>query len=144
MGSSSCDYFAFLRRSRISIRSSLSVGPDGAAGAAGFLSLLIGFTTKKNIANATMIKLMRIVRNEPYFIATSFQVTPWRFHTSAEKSTFPKANPIAGIIRSSTREVTIFPNAAPITTQTARSTTLPFIANSLNSLSIRIVLIFRE
>src|SRR5262245_16671409 len=35
-----------------------------------------------------------------------------------------------------TREVTIFPNAAPMMTPTARSTTFPFIANSLNSLNI--------
>ena len=34
---------------------------------------------------------------------------------------------------SATSEATILPNAAPITTPTARSMTLPFIANSLNS-----------
>ncbi|OIQ69633.1 hypothetical protein GALL_487640 [mine drainage metagenome] len=33
-----------------------------------------------------------------------------------------------------TNEVTMPPNAAPMTTPTARSTTLPRIANSLNSL----------
>ncbi|MNT28403.1 hypothetical protein D3C72_1640890 [compost metagenome] len=35
---------------------------------------------------------------------------------------------------SSTSEVTILPNAPPITTPTARSMTLPLMANSLNSL----------
>src|SRR5690606_10525727 len=36
-----------------------------------------------------------------------------------------------------TNDVTILPNAAPITIPTAMSTTLPRMANSLNSLSIR-------
>ena len=40
----------------------------------------------------------------------------------------------AGVMISSTKEVTILPNAPPITTPTAKSTTLPFTANSLNSL----------
>ena len=39
-----------------------------------------------------------------------------------------------GIRISSTNDVTILPNATPITTPTARSTTLPLIMNSLNSL----------
>src|SRR5258705_4233914 len=37
------------------------------------------------------------------------------------------------MITSPTSEATILPKAPPITTPTARSTTLPFIANSLNS-----------
>ena len=37
------------------------------------------------------------------------------------------------MITSPTMEATILPNAPPITTPTARSMTLPFIANSLNS-----------
>src|SRR3954468_4355506 len=42
--------------------------------------------------------------------------------------------PSGGIRMSSTNDVTIFPKAAPITTPTARSTTLPLSANSRNSL----------
>ena len=38
-----------------------------------------------------------------------------------------------GIIKSLTKEVTILPNAPPMITPTAISTTLPFMANSLNS-----------
>src|SRR5579862_9637255 len=53
-----------------------------------------------------------------------------------EKSTAPSASPIGGIRMSLVNEVTIFPNAAPITKPTARSTTLPLIANCLNSESI--------
>src|ERR1700676_3435110 len=41
-----------------------------------------------------------------------------------------------GMMMSATIEVTIAPNAAPMMTPTARSTTLPFIAKSRNSLSI--------
>src|SRR4051812_138695 len=42
-----------------------------------------------------------------------------------------------GMMISPTSEVTIAPKAAPMMTPTARSTTLPFIANSRNSFSIR-------
>src|ERR1700731_2219447 len=41
-----------------------------------------------------------------------------------------------GMMRSPTSELTIAPNAAPMITPTARSTTLPRIANFLNSSSI--------
>ncbi len=130
-------FYFFFRRSRISVRSSTSVGPAAAAGA-GFFILLSGFTTKKNIANATMRKFTSTVRNDPYFKVTGSHIIAGSESVSVEKSIFPNTQPIAGIIKSSTREVTILPNAAPITTQTARSTTLPFIANSLNSLTILI------
>jgi hypothetical protein len=43
---------------------------------------------------------------------------------------------------SPTREETILPKAAPMTTPTARSTTFPFIANSLNSAPIPMALTF--
>src|SRR3569833_2987427 len=43
--------------------------------------------------------------------------------------------PMMGMMTSPTSELTIAPKAAPIKTPTARSTTLPFIANSLNSFS---------
>src|SRR5258707_15233796 len=45
--------------------------------------------------------------------------------------------PMIGMMMSTTSDVTMPPNAAPMMTPTARSTTLPFIANSRNSLSIR-------
>jgi hypothetical protein len=38
-----------------------------------------------------------------------------------------------GMMISATIEVTILPNAPPITTHTARSTTFPLIAKALNS-----------
>src|SRR6185503_14559505 len=48
----------------------------------------------------------------------------------------PSSRPIGGIRMSLTREVTIVPNAAPMITPTARSTTLPRMMNVLNSFSM--------
>src|SRR5205807_8949897 len=50
-----------------------------------------------------------------------------------EKSRPPTSLPTMGMMTSLTNESTILPNAAPMITPTARSTTLPFIANSRNS-----------
>src|SRR5580700_2915035 len=55
-----------------------------------------------------------------------------------EKSTCPMTRPIGGIKMSSTSDDTIFPNAAPIITPTARSKTFPRITNALNSFNIRL------
>src|SRR5882724_4648069 len=52
------------------------------------------------------------------------------------KSTPPMSRPTGGMITSLTSDVTMPPNAAPMTTPTARSTTLPLRENSLNSLSM--------
>src|SRR5262249_12827712 len=52
------------------------------------------------------------------------------------KSTRPRTRPIGGMRISFTSDVTIFPNAAPITIPTARSRTFPRTANSLNSLNM--------
>src|ERR1051325_11414845 len=53
-----------------------------------------------------------------------------------EKSMRPSARPIGGMMMPSTSEGTILPNAAPMMTPTARSTTLPRAMNSRNSLAI--------
>src|SRR4030081_2309340 len=60
------------------------------------------------------------------------------------KLTPPIALPMGGIRMSLTMEVTILPKAAPRTTPTARSTTLPRMANSLNSFSIPIDVPFSQ
>src|SRR5882724_7427209 len=52
------------------------------------------------------------------------------------KSTPPRSRPIGGITTSFTSEVTMPPNAAPMITPIARSTTLPRMMNVLNSLSM--------
>src|SRR5437868_10765593 len=50
-----------------------------------------------------------------------------------EKSRPPVNRPTTGMMMSLTSESTILPNAPPMITPTARSTTLPFNANSRNS-----------
>src|SRR5882724_10438477 len=57
------------------------------------------------------------------------------------KLTLPMALPIVGMMMSLTMDVTILPNAAPIMIPTAMSTTLPRIANSLNSLTMPMTLL---
>ena len=58
----------------------------------------------------------------------------------SEKSIPPVNKPKGGNITSVTSELTILPKAAPITTPTARSMTLPFMANSLNSFTTDMVI----
>ena len=48
----------------------------------------------------------------------------------------PVIQPIGGMITSLTSELTILPNAPPMTIPTAMSITLPRIANALNSCSM--------
>src|SRR5437762_6721547 len=56
-----------------------------------------------------------------------------------EKSSPPVSRLIGGMTMSFTSELIIPPNAAPIITPTARSTALPFTANSLNSFQIFLI-----
>src|SRR6266404_9104540 len=52
------------------------------------------------------------------------------------KLTLPVNLLLSGMTTSATSELTIFPNAPPMTTPTARSRTFPRMADSLNSLKI--------
>ena len=63
------------------------------------------------------------------FVTASFITQRW-----SEKFTPPVSTPMAGMMMSLTSDVTILPKAAPMITPTAMSTTLPLMANSLNSL----------
>ena len=54
----------------------------------------------------------------------------------AEKSGFPPIAAISGVMNDETNAATSAPNAAPITTATASSTTLPRNTKSRNSLSM--------
>src|ERR1700687_2376274 len=65
-----------------------------------------------------------------------------RLMNKPEKSTLPSNLPIGGMIRSSTSEDTTLPKATAIITPTAKSKTLPRMANSLNSLSTVFLLCF--
>src|SRR6185312_257954 len=62
---------------------------------------------------------------------------------SFEKSMPPIRMPIGGMMMSLTSEVTILPNAPPITTATARSTTLPRMMKALKSFAKLIAFSFR-
>src|SRR5947209_2941014 len=61
---------------------------------------------------------------------------PLTVQTNAEKSGLPTMAAISGVTMLVTNEVTTAPNAAPITTATARSITLPRKMNCLNPVSI--------
>ena len=61
---------------------------------------------------------------------------------SARWAAFKAGVKIAGVIISSTIDFTILPKAPPITTPTARSITLPFMANVLNSFMNPIFILF--
>src|SRR5258705_5656649 len=72
--------------------------------------------------------------NIPYFSNTGLPAGSVPMCSARSlKLMLPINRPIGGMMTSATSELTILPNAAPITTPTARSMTLPFIANSLNS-----------
>src|SRR3954454_15774751 len=58
----------------------------------------------------------------------------------AEKSGLPPIAAISGVTNEATKAVTRAPNAAPMTTATASSTTLPRRTKSRNSLSMRVIL----
>src|SRR6201992_501103 len=59
--------------------------------------------------------------------------SPFSTRKNWEKSTPPNASPIGGMMMSLTSELTMPVKEAPMITPTARSTTLPRMANFLNS-----------
>ena len=107
----------------------------GAATGGVFFNLFAWRIIKK-ITNAITKKSKIAWRNMPYAIL----VEPILIE-SKEKSIFPRRRPKIGVIMSLTRELTIFPNAAPMITPTAKSRTLPFMANCLNSFNMFVQLI---
>jgi PPM family protein phosphatase len=108
----------------------------GAAATTGFFSRFIALMTTK-MAKATIRKSITVLMNTPYLIATAGESPDASLIMRArlEKSTLPNSTPMGGITTSATNDETILPNAAPMMMPTAMSTTLPFIAKSLNSLS---------
>ena len=122
-----------LAASGISLRHSvhlLVVGPAGGSLRERETRIFIGLMTKKNIAAATKTKEMRAFIKSPYMNLLSLIVKN-RFEKSG---TFIIAA-MSGVRKSVTSAVTTVPNAAPITTPTAKSTTFPLSKNCLNSLS---------
>ena len=73
-------------------------------------------------------KLITADKNFPY--ATPFHTRSCRFSAPVALKAGASSR---GVITSPTREETIAPKAPPMITPMAKSTTLPFTANSLNS-----------
>jgi hypothetical protein len=101
-------------------------------------SAFIGFTTKRKIASAISRKLISAFRKSPY--RTSASPTE---NVAVEKSGTP-TRPSSGVRTSATNDVMTAPNAAPMTTAIARSTTFPRMMNSRNSLTMRLLLRLRS
>src|ERR1700761_335801 len=137
-----CRYFCCcLSRSRISVNSTTSAA-GGAATSSRRVTRLMNLTTRK-IANAMIRNWIRVLMKAPYCTATSATLCAGLLlsagritHFRSEKSMPPVIQPIGGMMIWSTSEVTILPNAPPITTPTARSMTLPRMAKVLNSCSM--------
>ena len=105
----------------------LQVGSSGAAGSSGFLCRELTNLITTNSTKATMRKLMMELTNSPILM-----LEPPRPMTTSEKSAL-KNRPISGLMMSSTSAVTMAVKAPPMTTPTAMSSTLPRMANALNS-----------
>lgn len=84
------------------------------------------YTTAAMIRNDTSA-----LRKLPYLNCASPTV-----RVSELKSGSPPKAEISGVSRSATKDVTMAPNAAPMTTATARSMTFPCMRNFLNPLMI--------
>src|SRR5262249_46129914 len=91
-----------------------------------------------------MMKSTTVPRKSPYRMAftglPAASTLPERFQCQARQSPFGEINPIGGIRMSLTSAVTTFPDAAPMMTPTASARALDFVRNSLNSLSMAILL----
>lgn len=98
------------------------------------MSKFIGLITKKKIATATNMKEISALMKCPYInlLPLSVKISPLK------SGTFTIAA-ISGVRRSDTSAVIIVPNAAPTTTPTAKSTTLPRSKNCLNSLNMVVI-----
>jgi hypothetical protein len=121
----------------ISLRHSLHFFVVGSTGSPFFdfeIRKFIGLTTKKNTVVAISKKEINAFKKCPYINLLSFIVK-----NKSEKSGTCAMADINGVNMSETKAVTTVPNAAPITTPTARSTTFPLSKNCLNSLSIFVI-----
>src|ERR1051326_3487257 len=125
----------------ISLRHSghfLLAGSGGTAlRAARAFQAFIGATIKKYTAAATRRNAISAFRKVPYEITAPLMV-----RLNAEKSGLPTIAAIKGVRILVTNDVTTAPKAAPITTATARSMTLPRMMNCLNPFSISALLSF--
>ena len=85
-----------------------------------------------------MIKLITVFSKSP-----NANLAPWIVVLRLLKSILP-GSPISGVMMSAAKAFTIAPNAAPITTPTAKSTTFPRKIKSRNSVATLIDNPFRK
>ena len=89
------------------------------------IKITIAMTRKSNTA----------CKKEPYLSSASRHPSAHRTPNHCQSGlTNHRSASAGGMTTSPTSEETILPNAAPMMIPTAMSTTLPFMANSLNSL----------
>src|SRR3984893_18755644 len=123
----------------ISLRHSGHFFVVGSAGASALriraTKTLTGVTTKKYTAAATSTKEMAALMKSPMA-----NTLPLMVNLMAEKSGFPTIAAITGVSRSFVKADTTEANAAPMTTPTAISITLPRRMNCLNPLSMTVLL----
>lgn len=91
----------------------------------------MGWMTKKNTTAATSTNEMATFKKSPYM-----NLLPLIVNDKLEKSGWPPTAAIRGVTKSFTNALMTPVNAAPITTATAKSTTLPRRINFLKSFSI--------
>src|SRR5580704_15256964 len=94
------------------------VGVVAAGGLSFAINALSGVTTKKYTAAATRTNETTALMKSPTGNGVPLTLKP-----TPEKSGFPTTAAISGVSKSLVNAVTTDPNAAPITTPTARSTT---------------------
>src|SRR6476660_5840429 len=119
----------------ISLRHSGHFLVVGSAGAGALrmraINALIGVTTKKYTAPATSRNDTNALMKSP-----TGNGVPLMVKLMEEKSGLPTMAAMSGVRRSLVKAVTTDPKAAPMTTPTARSTTLPRRMNCLKPLSM--------
>lgn len=105
----------------------------GSFGASSFFFLML---LKPLMALTTINRQSAVRKNVISALIKLPKLKPGPMPLSAEKPPSGIKNPRIGVKTSLTREVTIEVNAAPIIIPTAKSRTLPFEINSLNSFNI--------
>lgn len=109
----------------------LFVGSTGDSFLDRAMSIFIGLTIKKNIADATKRKEIKALIKCPYLNSDSLIVN----ERELKSGSFAMAD-TSGVSKSDTKADTTVPKAAPMTTPTAKSTTFPLSKNCLNSFNI--------
>lgn len=114
------------------------VGSAGGAFLARATSKFIGLITKKNIAAETKTNETNVFKKWPMA-----KLEPLTVNAKLPKSGTFAIAAMSGVKISETNAATTVPNAAPITTPTAKSTTLPRNKKLLNSFNVFITQLYQ-